>query len=57
LGPGFARTQVTSVNLGEVMCQLAERARRSPQPVGALFGAQGVKVAPFEPKAAMHLWT
>ncbi|MGO9660098.1 MAG: hypothetical protein ACLQVK_13500 [Acidimicrobiales bacterium] len=51
------RTQVTSVNLGEVMCQLAERARRSPQPVGALFGAQGVKVAPFEPKAAMHLWT
>lgn len=48
------RTVVTSVNLGEVMYKLAERARRSPHQVGAVFGAQGVKVAPLELRAAMR---
>jgi PIN domain nuclease of toxin-antitoxin system len=52
--PALKRTAVTAVNLGEVMYKLAERARRSPQQVGAAFGAQGVRVAPFELAAAMH---
>ncbi len=48
------RTKVTAVNLGEVMYKLAERARRPPQQVAGMFGAQGVTVAPFELTAAMH---
>jgi PIN domain nuclease of toxin-antitoxin system len=52
--PALPRTRVTSVNIGEVMYKLAERARQSPQQVEAMFGAQGVTVASFELKAAMH---
>jgi PIN domain nuclease of toxin-antitoxin system len=48
------RTTVTSVNLGEVMYKLAERARRPPQQVVATFGALGVTVAPLELRAAMR---
>ena len=36
------------------MYKLAQRAGQSPQQVGAVYGAQGVKVPPFELKAAMH---
>lgn len=52
--PTLKRTAVTSVNLGEVMYKLAERARRPPQQVAAAFGAQGVKVVPLELRAAMR---
>jgi PIN domain nuclease of toxin-antitoxin system len=50
----LSRTKVTAVNFGEVIYKLAERARRPPQQVAGMFSAQGVTVAPFELKAAMH---